>query len=336
MHVTIVHNAVAPDAGPDERDVLAQVQAVSAALLELGHRTSVVDCTLDLESLARSLARLAPDVVFNLVEALGGADRLIGLAPALLESLELPFTGAGAAALALTSSKLLCKERLHAAGLPTPLWLAPGVAAGAPGAAPEGSVLAPPCIVKTVSEHGSFGLSDASVLHVGQPSDCLEHIARESRRLGKACFAEQYIPGREFNLSLLAGPDGPQVLPPAEIDFSRLPAGALPIVGYDAKWNEQSAEYHGTPRTFSFASQDAELVSELSRLAVRCWRLFGLRGYARVDFRVDLQGRPTILEVNANPCLSPDAGFAAAAGRQGLSFAQVVERILGDTAAPSV
>ena len=85
-----------------------------------------------------------------------------------------------------------------------------------------------------------------------------------------------------------------------------------------------------TVRRFDFPAQDGALLAELRRVAAQCWNAFGLRGYARVDFRVDAENRPFVLEVNANPCLSPDAGFAAAAARAGLSYLQVVERILCD------
>jgi D-alanine-D-alanine ligase len=71
---------------------------------------------------------------------------------------------------------------------------------------------------------------------------------------------------------------------------------------------------------FHSGPEDTILISELKRLAIECWKVFGLRGYARVDFRVDTQGRPWILEINANPCLSPDAGFAAAAAYAGISY----------------
>ena len=120
------------------------------------------------------------------------------------------------------------------------------------------------------------------------------------------------------------------MLPPAEIVFDGYPPGKPRIVGYRAKWDAESFEYRHTVRSFEFERRDAPLVDSLRSLALRCWELFGLRGYARVDFRVDAAGRPWILEVNANPCLSPDAGFAAAAARAGLSFERVVERIVGD------
>jgi D-alanine-D-alanine ligase len=155
-------------------------------------------------------------------------------------------------------------------------------------------------------------------------------MSSRQERQGGECFAEAYIEGREFNLSLLASKAGPQVLPPAEIRFEDYPEGKTRIVGYRAKWHEGSFEYLHTVRSFEFPPQDSELILRLTDLATRCWCLFDLRGYARVDFRVDREGRPWVLEVNVNPCLSPDAGFYAAAAQTGLSFTQVVERIIGD------
>jgi D-alanine-D-alanine ligase len=101
-------------------------------------------------------------------------------------------------------------------------------------------------------------------------------------------------------------------------------------VGYAAKWDEAAAEYRQTPRTFRFPSSDRPLLDELQALARRCWSVFDLRGYARVDFRVDEDGQPWILEINVNPCLSPDAGFAAALAEQGLTIDDAVQRIIED------
>src|SRR5690606_34390114 len=100
-------------------------------------------------------------------------------------------------------------------------------------------------------------------------------------------------------------------------------------------WDEESFEFGNTPRRFDFPSGDQSLLRRLARLARQCWRLFGLRGYARVDFRVDRSGEPWILEINANPCLSPDAGFAAALAQAGIPFDSAVDRILSDIGRPS-
>jgi D-alanine-D-alanine ligase len=117
------------------------------------------------------------------------------------------------------------------------------------------------------------------------------------------------------------------VLPIAELRFQDFPAGKPRIVGYAAKWDTTSFEYRNTVRSFEV---EAELAGRARELALHCWELFALGGYARVDFRVDSGGRPWILEINANPCLSPDAGFAAAAAEAGIDFDTMIAALLED------
>jgi D-alanine-D-alanine ligase len=141
-------------------------------------------------------------------------------------------------------------------------------------------------------------------------------------------FAEHYIEGREFNLALLG--DTPTVLPPAEIDFSAFPTGKPRIVSHKAKFAAGTFEFENTPRRFDFPSEDRRLIEQVKKLAADCWRLFELRGYARVDFRCDAQGQPWILEINANPCLSPSSGFAAALAEAGIGYDGGIELIVRD------
>ncbi|NLF67824.1 MAG: D-alanine--D-alanine ligase [Candidatus Anammoximicrobium sp.] len=331
MQVAILHNRVTPDALASDRDVLVQVEAVTAALERLGHRTVAVECDLNLLSLQQRLQALQPGVVFNLVESLDGSDSLMFLVPALLDRMHLPYTGSPTEAVWLTNHKVLAKERLCQAGLPTPVWRS--------GPPPAGSGVAPDCaagairpgtrfVIKAVSEHASLGLDEHSLVTIADEADLQRQLIGFRKALQRPCFAEQFIAGREFNISLLAHADGCQILPPAEIDFSAFPADKPRLVGYRAKWEEDSFEYLNTPRRFDFPPSDAALLKQIGEIAAACWDLFAVRGYIRVDFRVDQDRRPWILEVNANPCLSPDAGFAAALERAGVRFDQAVARIL--------
>lgn len=329
MRVAVLHNAVGDAPRAEERDVLVQAAAVGDALAALGHQVGNVPCSLDLASLQRQLAAARPDVVFNLVESLAGSDRLVALVPALLDTMGIPYTGSPTEALFVTGSKLLAKERLRAAGLPTPDWVV-GPGAGDNGFPLPPAELAPPYIIKAVWEHASFGLDDEAVVPAGDARPVRQHLREQTARWGRPCFAEHYVEGREFNLSLLAGAAGPEVLPPAEIDFSAFPAGKPRLVGYRAKWVADSFEYVYTPRCFDFPDGDRPLLDRLVVLARGCWHLFDLRGYARVDFRVDAGGAPWVLEINANPCLSPDAGFAAALERGAVPFPRAAQRILDD------
>ena len=322
LKIAILHNAVAESDLESDRDVLVQVETVEKALHQLGHSTRRVPCTLNLETVEESLASDRPAAVINLVESLGGSDRLAHLAAVLLEDLDLPFTGNSAAALHLTNNKPLSKQRMRDAGLPTPDWVS------ASNHAPVS--LAPPYIIKAVWEHASVGLDHHAVIRHGDGSTVIEQIDSRARQLGQQCFAEQFVEGREFNLSLLAGTEGPHILPPAEIDFSAFPKEKARIVGYAAKWKEGAFEFENTPRRFEFPQRDQPLLDWLRSLALQCWDLFELRGYARVDFRVDAKGRPWILEVNANPCLSPDAGFAAAIAQADVPLERAVQWILED------
>lgn len=326
MKVALLHNAVAEADAAADRDVLVQAAAVEEALARLGHSTRRIACTLNFELAEAAIVSDRPDVVFNLVESLGGTDRLAHLAAVLLEDLDLPYTGTRAKPLHLTNNKPRAKERLRAAGLPTPDWIVPGG---------EACVLAPPYIIKAVWEHASVGLDEHALIDRGDGSTVCEQIESRTRQLGYPCFAEQFIAGREFNLSLIAGGEAPRVLPPAEIDFSAFPEGKPRIVGYAAKWDEQAAEFHSTPRTFDFPAGEAPLLDTLRAMAVDCWRLFDLRGYARIDFRVDARGRPWILEINANPCLSQGAGFAAALARADIPLERAVAWIIDDALRPA-
>ena len=128
-------------------------------------------------------------------------------------------------------------------------------------------------------------------------------------------------------MSLIAAPTGPRVLPVAEMEFVEFPSTKPAIVGYAAKWDADSFEYRNTVRSFGV---EAALAVRAERLALACWELFALDGYARVDFRVDGSGLPFVLEVNANPCLSPDAGFAAALAQAGIGYAEAIGWLLAD------
>jgi D-alanine-D-alanine ligase len=325
MKIAILHGEVAKDASPDEKDVLVQVNFVSECLARMGHEPVAVPVSLNLAEAARILAALCPAIVFNLVESLVGKGGFIHVVPALLEALKIPYTGAGAESMMLSSNKLLAKKWLTSAGLPTPPWFTTKERHG-------DLQISGPWLVKSVWEHASIGLDEDSVVQEADREHLLAEMNARCDTLGGSCLAEAFIDGREFNLSLLANINAsvPEILPPAEIRFDAYPPGKVRVVGYRSKWEEGSFEFNHTPHSFTFSETDTLLLLHLKELALRCWKLFDLQGYARVDFRVDKEGRPWILEVNANPCLSPDAGFLAATLHANLTFEEVLERIIGD------
>ena len=321
--IVILHTDVAPDAGEDEQDTLRQAQTVSQAILSLGYEPVMLPFVMDLNNTITKLRDLQPDVVFNLVETLAGRGSMIYFATALLDFLRLPYTGCRTDAMFLTSNKPLTKKILHARGIATPPWLViDGIATGD---AAMGTY-----ILKASWEDASVGLDDASILHAADQAQLLDALRKRRQTLGLDCFAEAYIDGREFNIALLATDQGVRILPAAEMIFHNFPPDKLKILDYKSKWAEDSFEYVNTRRTLDIPSQDADLMNQLRHIALACWNIFGLRGYARVDFRVDNQGNPFVLEINANPCLSLEAGFAAALEKTEIKYSEAIDNILRD------
>ncbi|MFZ5563317.1 MAG: D-alanine--D-alanine ligase family protein [Thermodesulfobacteriota bacterium] len=330
MRILILFNRVTDQSAPDEQDVLFQVQAVSHALTALGHEAVPLACGLNLEDLRHSLLSLQPDLVFNLVESLNGQGRMIHLVPILLEAMAIPYTGASAYVLYRTSNKVAAKDLMGQWGVATPAWVGPSslLKTRRTRLNPGDRLPNQSWIIKSVWEHASFGLDENAVVCPDTLGDLLNEMNRRTQVLGGDCFAEHYIPGRELNIALLEEAGKPRTLPVAEIRFEGYDGEKPSIVSYRAKWDPRSFEYTHTIRSFDFSAADEPLLNQLTAIARHCWDLFQLKGYARVDFRVDDCGNPWVLEVNANPCLSPDAGFAAMLERAGVPYEQAIEAIV--------
>ena len=319
--VAVAHNAVAADDDPSTRDVLAQVGLVRGALDDLGISHQVVEVG---ERGVDPAAIDGASVVFNLVESPPGRPAFQVVAAAAFEALGLPLTGSPSAVIAVTTDKTATRDRLQRAGV--------AVAAGGV-LDPEHPELLqrvpPPWILKPALEDASLGLDDDAV--TSDPAAALARARSLARRFpGQPLLLEHLLPGREFNIALLAGPDGPEVLPPAEMTYVDFPADRPRIVGWEAKWDEGSFAYLHTVRRF-LDPREQRLAQQLAEVAVAAWLASGVAGYARVDVRADEGGRPCVLEVNANPCISPDAGFVAAAATASLTPSEVVSRILDAT-----
>jgi len=321
--IVILHTDVSPDASEDEQDTLRQAQAIAQAMVSLGDEPVMLPFAMDLNLTIAKLRALQPDVVFNLVETLGGKGSMIYFATALLDFLQLPYTGCRTDAMFLTSNKPLTKKFLHAEGILTPAWItSDGIATGS---APSDTYL-----MKASWEDASVGLDDDAIVLTTNPEIIVTALQNRQAKLGCECFAEAYIEGREFNIALLATDQGVRILPAAEMLFLGYPPDKLKLLDYRAKWVEDSFEYDNTKRSLDILPQDEGLVDHLRDIAIRCWHLFGLRGYARVDFRVDHLGNPFVLEINANPCLSLDAGFAAALERAEIKYPEAIDDIIRD------
>jgi len=258
------------------------------------------------------------EIIFNMVESVFGRDSLASMAPSIFGGLSVPYTGSAAGPIALTGDKPLAKRMLRAAGLPTPDWCEPPLW--------DDLDAARLYIVKSATEDASLGLDDDAI--VRGKSALVARLRHSQNRHGGRWFAEAYVEGREFNVALLEVEGRMRALPVPEMRFEDWPAEKPRIVGYRAKWDDGSDDAVKTVRAFGLERHSPALAQALKDLALDASRLFGMRGYARVDFRVDGEGRPTILEINPNPCLDPKAGFAAASGEAGFSYEAMIGSIL--------
>jgi D-alanine-D-alanine ligase len=312
--VAVLYNAPTllpehPDA-VSEADVVAVARAVVSTLNAGGFDAHLTPAAPPVGELIRSLSDSRPDVVFNLIEGFGGHSGGEAHVTGLLELLDLPYTGCPPEAQALCHGKAATKALLLGSGLPT----APFVVLE-PGDAVAKLPWAGPSIVKPEAEDASLGIDQGSV--VSTPEALATRVARVRELYGPRVLVEAYLQGPELNVGLLALPE-PEALAVAEVVY-QMPPGAWPIVTYNSKWHEGSAEdLSALPRCPAVI--DAAPAEQVSRLAVSAFRATGCRDYARVDIRLDSRGAPMILEVNPNPDLGPSAGWARALRASGRNY----------------
>jgi len=326
--VLVLHEAFGKEARADELDALLQASHVREALGQLHRDVTTQEIGLNLEAALERLQNANAGCVFNLVESLNGRGELIGVVPALLESASISFTGSNSVAINLSSNKILAKRWMRLHDVATPEWFDRAEREADAGAGRDDAVW----VVKSLWEHASLGLDDGSVVK-GRLA-ARQRIRECEETLGGQWFAERYIDGREFNISVLEQNGRPCVLPLAEMTFVDFPPGKPRIVGYAAKWDENAPEFGATQRRFATLKEPERGV--LEALARQCWTLFGLSGYARVDVRLDGEGKPWVLEINANPCLAREAGFAAATNEAGIAYRQVIEMLLQAAVRPGL
>lgn len=312
----IIYNEPAPDALPDELDVLDQVNFIGSTLQTLGYDVGRLGITDDFMHQVARLADEGYDFIFNLVESVGQKAEILYFIPALLNMHHIPYTGCPVEATFVTASKVLARRIMKANGIP--------VAGGFRVSEARDLVRGRKYILKPVWEDGSLGISEESVFIY---NGTLPEILRDKN--DNHWFIEEFIEGREFNVSMIASPAGPEMLPPAEMIFQDYPDEIPRIVSYKAKWVENTFQFDHTRRNFPADLSD-RLLNNIREAVLACWHTFGLKGYARVDLRTDADENVYVLEVNANPCISPDSGFISAAIHAGYRNEKIISHIIND------
>ena len=293
---------------------------VLAALGELGYTTEHLAIFDNLDLLRQKLETFAPDVIFNLADQFKnnrGFDQNIA---SLLEMQGVPFTGCGATGLVLckhkgTSKKILGYHHIHVPNFVV---------------IPRGQRIARlkrpkfPLLVKPVKEEASYGISQASF--VTSDEQFRERVAFIHEKHDADVIAEEYIEGREFYVSVM-GNLKLTVFPIRELVFGEVPPSEPKIATYKAKWDEEYRKRWGLQNQFP-EGLDPALVAQIEETCKRIYRLLTIEGYARIDLRLTAVNEIYFIEANPNPILAADEDFALAAGKAGLTYPQLIDRII--------
>jgi D-alanine-D-alanine ligase len=315
--LVLYNEPVLPASHPDahsEHEILFTVGHVTDALSSAGFRVTPFGVGRDVSALWACLHKRRPDVVFNLFEGAADHGDTEAYVAGLLDWFGAPFTGAPPSALCVARGKHLTKYLLRGAGIPTPEFAVVEEL-------PLPDITVPwPVIVKPALEDASVGIDHGSV--VDDPDRLEDRVASLLERYGPPVLVERYVPGREFNVSLIEAPEL-RVLPLSETIFPRDSSAPWPILTYQAKWVPGTNDFE-TIQTCCPADVAPDLARRVERLARTAFRLVGCRGYGRVDVRVTPAGEAYVIEVNPNSDLSPLAGLATGLEAAGLTWRQFV------------
>src|SRR5580692_3274146 len=342
LKVTILHEAW--DEGPPEpepepvkatrgkkttrraKHPLYDREEIFQALAKLGHEPSYHLLDGKNQSLI-ALAKCGADLVFNLTESSAGHDTMDKNIAAYLELLHIPYTGGGPEALYLAQDKSIAKKIFDFHKIKTP-----DFATSYKGLTDHSHDIEFPLIVKPVSEDGSVGIDNDSV--VGSVKELMERIDYIHEVFDSPALIEEYIEGREIYASIL-GNDNAEVLPLIELDLSKLPKGTPWIAGQDVKFDHETEAYKMT-KSAPVEDLDEETTKKLQDTALAAYRALKLRDYGRIDLRLNKKGEAYVIEANPNPWLASGAEFTMAAKRAGYSYTDMIHRIVESARARSM
>lgn len=296
-----------------ELEVLETVEGAKLSLEAKGIDAVPLQCSLEALFSLKNF-----DLVFNLAEGFGDDLRAEPNVAGFIELLGVPYTGSPPGGLEIARDKGLSKLVLEKEGIPTPRFQLFRNQ-------DDQFSLDFPVIIKPVLEDASIGITSDSI--VSDEDDLREKVARILETYRQPALVEEYVAGREMNVALIIGPDGAEVLPISEIVFN-LPEGVPRILGFEAKWLEDSPFFQNTVPLCP-APLEPDLKERIEMLAKQACSALGVENYARVDFRIrDEDGEPFVIEVNPNPCINPSgSGFARAAAAAGLDYPTLIERL---------
>ena len=315
MKTLVLHGreALGPPADPVLEDV-------AGALREAGHAVELLAIGTSIEPAMAALREAAPDLVFNLTESFGGKSALEASLAAMLNLMGLRYTGSSPAGLVLAGDKILSKKLLGFHGIHTPEF-----ATLYRGQLDHADDLSFPVIVKPPQEDGSLGISEMSV--VRDLRELLERMNELQSIYQQPVLIERFIPGREFYVGVLGNAHA-EALPVVELRFPADPSNPQRIASFDVKWTDPPAGGDPVAESVVAADLPTELADRMQRIAAEAFQALRLRDYGRIDFRVTDAGDLYVIDVNPNCYLERRSEFAMAAGAAGMSYEELIGRIV--------
>jgi D-alanine-D-alanine ligase len=318
VKITVLHSKDALD--PPVDPLLDQLEAALAANGHTSRRVAVDDAV---QPLIDALTKEQPDLVFNLAESFRGKSALESNVAALLNLIDLRYTGSSPAGLILAGDKTLTKKVLAFHGIQSAKF-----ATVFRGQVDWAGDIDFPLLVKPPQEDASLGITQKSV--VNNVKELLDVMGGMQEEYQSAVLVEEFIDGREFYVGVL-GNAIVEALPIIELDFSKFPAGLPKIASWEAKWgdggDEKGAQFEGTESVFP-TDLPEELAKKMQQVAIDSFQALRLRDYARIDLRVTPGEEIFVIEANPNCYLEEKSEFARAAQKSGLEYAALIGRIV--------
>jgi D-alanine-D-alanine ligase len=302
-----------------EEGVLEEVEAVERSLKELGYSSERLPLDQDILDGMIRLRDLNSALVFNLCESFREESLSQMNIPGVLELMGIPYTGSGPLSIGLSQDKALTKDILTSHKIPVPAYQ---VISGSD--FELSGALSFPLIVKPLFEDASLGIDNKAVVRSFEALERrIQYVVDKYRQ---PAIVEAFIEGREINVAIF-GNTPATVLPLSEIDFSRFPSELYKICSYEAKWVKDSFEYQNTIPICP-AVLPKEVEAQVQEIALRTYNVMGCRDYARVDMRLDAALNPYVIEVNTNPDISPEAGFARSILKSGRTYTEFINQLI--------
>ena len=294
-----------------------EIGIIKKNLQERYSEVKILAVDRNIEKFIRSINGYSPDAVINFVESVEGVASYEYCVAGMYQLLGYCYTGNGPSCLGNCLNKERTKNILRSFGINTP-YSKTVKANNTPNE--KDFNLNFPVILKLLNEDASIGISELSV--VSDFKSLSSHLKFLQETYRQDVLIEEYIDGRELNVAIL----GDTVLPVSEIKFNGLPDGLPKIVTYEGKWIAESVYYENT-KPVCPAKLSKKIKDRIDETALLAFKAMNCRDYARVDMRLDAKGKPYVIEVNPNPDISADSGFARAAAAAGMSHTDLICKI---------